>query len=89
MKYEYLVMLVVLIMAWQNFLLRRKIKQFWQAMDKRKYVERYREIISANHNQTAAIKQLRQEFGELNLLQAVQISQIAQQSLVAEETKSE
>lgn len=81
MKYEYVVMLVVLIMAWQNFSLRRKMKQLWQAMDKTKYINHYAQIIRETKDQTVAVKALRQEFAELNLLQAVEISQIAHKQL--------
>lgn len=77
MQYEYLVLIVVLIMTWQNFSLRRKIKQLWQSMDKSKYVVRYLELITQTHDQTAAVRLLRREFSELNLLQAVEVSQIA------------
>ncbi len=77
MQYEYLVLIIVLIMTWQNFSLRRKIKQLWQAMDKSKYITRYLEIVAQTHDQAAAVKQLRREFSELNLLQAVEVSQIA------------
>ena len=79
MQYEYLVLFVVLIMTWQNFSLRRKIKQLWQAMDKEKYVARYGELVKQNQDQAKAIKALRQEFGELNLLQAIEISRIFHQ----------
>lgn len=77
MQYEYLVLIIVLIMTWQNFSLRRKIKQLWQAMDKSKYITRYLEIVVQTRDQAAAVKQLRREFSELNLLQAVEVSQIA------------
>lgn len=77
MQYEYLVLIIVLIMTWQNFSLRRKIKQLWQAMDKSKYTTRYLEIVAQTRDQAAAVKQLRREFSELNLLQAVEVSQIA------------
>lgn len=77
MQYEYLVLIIVLIMTWQNFSLRRKIKQLWQAMDKSKYIMRYLEIVAQTRDQAAAVKQLRREFSELNLLQAVEVSQIA------------
>lgn len=77
MQYEYLVLIIVLIMTWQNFSLRRKIKQLWQAMDKSKYITRYLEIVPQTRDQAAAVKQLRREFSELNLLQAVEVSQIA------------
>ncbi|UNU73471.1 hypothetical protein LU293_00710 [Moraxella nasovis] len=48
-------------------------------MDKTKYVSRYLEILADTKDQTQAVKKLRQEFKELGLLQAVQISQIAHQ----------
>lgn len=79
MQYEYLVLFVVLLMTWQNFSLRRKIKQLWQAMDKQKYIARYGELVRQSQDQTKAVKALRQEFGELNLLQAVEVSQIFHQ----------
>lgn len=79
MQYEYLVLFVVLLMTWQNFSLRRKIKQLWQAMDKQKYIARYGELVRQSQDQTKAVKALRQEFGELNLLQALEVSQIFHQ----------
>ncbi|WII94484.1 hypothetical protein LU276_05440 [Moraxella haemolytica] len=87
MQYEYVIMLVVLIMAWQNFSLRRKIKQLWQTMDKTKYIDYYAKIVHQTKDQTVAVKKLCQAFPELNLLQAVEISQIAhQQSAVQKES---
>lgn len=79
MKQEYVVMALILILVMQNVWLRRDFKRLWQAVDKTKYVNRYREIIAQTKDQTQAIKQLRQEFDELGLLQAVEISQLAHQ----------
>lgn len=79
MKQEYVVMALILILVMQNVWLRRDFKRLWQAVDKTKYVNRYREIIAQTKDQTQAIKQLRQEFNELGLLQAVEISQLAHQ----------
>lgn len=79
MKQEYTVMALILILVMQNVWLRRDFKRLWQAVDKTKYVNRYREIIAQTKDQTQAIKQLRQEFNELGLLQAVEISQLAHQ----------
>lgn len=79
MKQEYVVVALILILVMQNVWLRRDFKRLWQAVDKTKYVNRYREIIAQTKDQTQAIKQLRQEFDELGLLQAVEISQLAHQ----------
>lgn len=77
MKQEYVVLALMLILVMQNVWLRRNFKRLWQAVDKTKYINRYREIIAQTKDQTQAIKQLRQEFNELGLLQAVEISQLA------------
>ncbi|MCL1622675.1 hypothetical protein M2R47_00190 [Moraxella sp. Tifton1] len=81
MRYEYLVLFVVVIMAWQNFSLRRKIKQLWQAMDKREYVSCYQALLHQSKDQAKAIKALRQKFPELDLLQAVEVSNIAHREM--------
>lgn len=72
-------MALILILVMQNVWLRQDFKRLWQAVDKTKYVNRYREIIAQTKDQTQAIKQLRQEFNELGLLQAVEMSQLTHQ----------
>ncbi|AWY20620.1 hypothetical protein [Moraxella bovis] len=79
MKQEYVVVALILILVMQNVWLRQDFKRLWQAVDKTKYVNRYREIIAQTKDQTQAIKQLRQEFNELGLLQAVEMSQLTHQ----------
>ncbi|WP_323841316.1 MULTISPECIES: hypothetical protein [unclassified Moraxella] len=88
MQYEYLVLFVVLVMTWQNFSLRRKIKQLWQAMDKSKYIARYTELVHQHKDQMKAVKSLRQEFSELNLLQAVEVSKFAHHQMDNKPDKS-
>ena len=77
MKYEYAVLVIVLVMMWQNFSLRRQLKQLWQATDKQKYISRYLELVESHKDQVKAIKALRVEFKELTLLQAHEVSQTA------------
>lgn len=88
MQYEYLVLFVVLLMTWQNFSLRRKIKQLWQVMDKEKYIARYGELVQQSQDQAKAVKALRQEFDELNLLQALEVSQIFHQRATKQDEPS-
>lgn len=88
MQYEYLVLFVVLLMTWQNFSLRRKIKQLWQVMDKEKYIARYGELVQQSQDQAKAVKALRQEFDELNLLQALEVSQIFYQRATKQDEPS-
>ncbi|OPH38625.1 hypothetical protein [Moraxella equi] len=79
MKIEYILLGLLLLSFVNDILQKRKYQKLWQAVDKTKYVNRYREIIAQTKDQTQAIKQLRQEFDELGLLQAVEISQLAHQ----------
>lgn len=88
MQYEYLVLFVVLLMTWQNFSLRRKIKQLWQVMDKEKYIARYGELVQQSQDQAKAVKALSQEFDELNLLQALEVSQIFHQRATKQDEPS-
>lgn len=82
MNYEYIVLGVVAVMAWQNFSLRRQLKKLWLVVDKTHYINRYLEILNDTKDQSRAIKQLRQEFTELSLLQALQVSQIAHTNII-------
>ena len=77
MRYEYIMLAIILIMMWQNFSLRQQLRQLWQVMDKQKYVTRYLELLATSKDQTQALKALRTEFKELGLLQAYEVSQIA------------
>ncbi|STZ55958.1 Uncharacterised protein [Moraxella lacunata] len=79
MKIEYILLGLLLLSFVNDIFQKRKYQKLWQAVDKTKYVNRYREIIAQTKDQTQAIKQLRQEFDELGLLQAVEISQLAHQ----------
>lgn len=79
MKIEYILLGLLLLSFVNDIFQKRKYQKLWQAVDKTKYVNRYREIIAQTKDQTQAIKQLRQEFNELGLLQAVEISQLVHQ----------
>ncbi|STZ08621.1 Uncharacterised protein [Moraxella caprae] len=79
MKIEYILLGLLFLSFANDIFQKRKYQKLWQAIDKTKYVNRYREIIAQTKDQTQAIKQLRQEFNELGLLQAVEISQLAHQ----------
>lgn len=79
MKIEYILLGLLLLSFVNDIFQKRKYQKLWQAVDKTKYVNRYHEIIAQTKDQTQAIKQLRQEFNELGLLQAVEISQLAHQ----------
>lgn len=77
MKYEHIMLSLMLFLVIQNFLLRRKHQQLWRAMDKTKYVASYQDIIKNTPKQMNAVKALRKKYPELGLLQAVEVSEIA------------
>lgn len=77
MKYEHIMLSLMLFLVIQNFLLRRKHQQLWRAMDKTKYVTSYQDIIKTTPKQMNAVKALRKQYPELGLLQAVEVSEIA------------
>lgn len=82
MKVEYLLLVLVVWMIIDGFFQKRKYQKLWQSVDKSKYIDCYRQLFDQTNNQTQAIKQLRQQFGELGLLQAIEIRQLAQQSSI-------
>lgn len=77
MKYEHILISLMAFVVMQNFLLRRKHQQLWKATDKSKYINAYQAFIKTTPKQMEAIKQLRKEFKELTLLQAVEVSELA------------
>lgn len=77
MKYEHILLSLMLFLVLQNFLVRRKYQQLWRAVDKSKYIHAYEHILKTTPKQMEAVKKLRQEFKELGLLQAVEISELA------------
>ncbi|MBE9578479.1 MULTISPECIES: hypothetical protein [Moraxella] len=79
MKIEYILLGLLLLSFVNDIFQKRKYQKLWQAVDKTKYINRYLDILAQTKDQTQAVKQLRQEFNELGLLQAVEISQLAHQ----------
>ncbi len=80
MKYEHILLSIMLFVIIQNILIRRKYQQLWRAMDKTNYIRRYRDIIKVTPKQTDALKTLRKEFPELSVFQAFEVSQLAEKS---------
>lgn len=78
MKYEHIMISLMMFLIIQNFLIRRQCQKLWRAMDKEKYIIYYREVAKNTPKQTDALKALRKEFRELTLLQAFEVSQLAQ-----------
>lgn len=78
MKYEHIMLSLMMFLIIQNFLIRRQYQKLWRAVDKEKYIAYYREIAKNTPKQTDALKALRKEFRELTLLQAFEVSQLAQ-----------
>ncbi|OOR88777.1 hypothetical protein B0181_07730 [Moraxella caviae] len=80
MRLEYVLFAIVLLLFINSFSLKRQYQRLWLAMDKTKYIARYRELLAQKQNQAHAVKALRQEYPELGLMQAVEISQLAIQN---------
>lgn len=77
MKYEHILLSLMMFLVIQNFLLRKKHERLWRSVDKSKYISAYHDILVATPKQMDAIKALRKQFKELGLLQAVEISELA------------
>ncbi|TWV83543.1 hypothetical protein [Moraxella sp. VT-16-12] len=77
MKYEHIMLSLMLFLIIQNFLLRRKYQKLWRAVDKGGYIASYQAIIKTTPKQIQAVKALRKQHPELGLLQAVEVSELA------------
>ncbi len=80
MKYEHILLSIMLFLVIQNILIRRKYQQLWRAMDKSQYVQSYQKIIKSTPKQAEALKLLRKEFPELSIFQAFEVSQLSEKS---------
>lgn len=80
MRYEHILLSIMLFVIIQNILIRRKYQQLWRAMDKTKYIQSYRHIIKNTPKQAEALKILRKQFPELSVFQAFEVSQLSEKS---------
>lgn len=80
MKYEHILLSLMMFLIIQNFLLRKKHQRLWQAVDKNKYITSYKDIIKNTPKQMEAVKALRKLYPELGLLQAVEVSELAKKA---------